>query len=305
MIRPSFVALVVAALVTSGVYAVNPVQWEVQRTLTKPAAQDAVSSPTAIDLGLAAYRVSYSVRELSSITALGPIDLRGPLETRVRGEQIVTTFPVVMLNEVASENVTNSQVRLNLSVDAQGRPQVAWSNAVYGVLQVGPSSFPVESIRTLLDFDVIGYQFGDYSLNTRFGLGDFQMWQSDFGTNTTRADGNRNGTIDAADFTVWRDQVTSNFGDLNLDGSVNGADYTLWQNSFAGPTVLAADANENEAIDAADYTVWRDRLFFATEAAVPAAVPEPAALAINAAVFGLGAAFSLDARARRLARSRS
>ncbi len=281
MIRPTFVVLLTAALITSIAHAVNPVLWDLDRTLTKPATVDAVSSPTAIDLGLAAYRVSYSVKELQSIPqGLGQIDMRGPLGTRVRGEQIVTTFPVMMLDELASETTTNTQVRLKLSVDAQGRPQVAWSDAVYGVLQLGPTSFPVQSIETLLDFDVIGYQFGDYSLNTRFGLGDLQKWQGDFATTTTRADGNRNGTIDAADYTVWRDLVTSNFGDLNLDGAVNGADYTLWLNSFGGPPALAVDANENEAIDAADYTVWRDRLFFATEAAVPAAVPEPATIAI-------------------------
>jgi hypothetical protein len=277
MIRSIVVALACAALFAHSAPATNPVLWDVDRTLTKPATSDSLSSPTAIDLGLAAYRVSYSIRELGSNSAFGSIDMRNPLGTRVRGEQIVTSFPVTMLlDEVASEAITNTQVRLSLSVDAQGRPQIVWSNAIYGEI----AGLPVGSIHSLIDFDVIGYQFGDYSLNSRFGLGDLMKWQSDFGTATTRADGNRNGTIDAADYNVWRDQVTSDFGDLNLDGTVNGADYTDWKNSFGGPPTKALDANENEAIDAADYTVWRDRLFFASEAVAPAAVPEPAAIAI-------------------------
>ncbi len=286
MIRFFVVALVAATLVTSNAPATNPVLWDVNRTLTKPTASDALSSPTAIDPGLAAYRVSYSVKVLQSMPqGLGQVDMRGSLGTRVRGEQIVTSFPLTsLLDEVASETTTNTQVRLKLSVDAQGRPQVTWSDAVYGVLQLGDLSFPVQSIETQLDFDIIGYQFGDYSLNSRFGLGDLMKWQSDFGTATTRADGNRNGTIDAADYTVWRDKVTSNFGDLNLDGSVNGADYTEWQNSFGGPPALAIDANENEAIDAADYTVWRDR---ATIGVTPTAVPEPTAIAIVVALISL------------------
>jgi hypothetical protein len=299
MIRLTFAALLATALVSATVHAVNPVQWDVNRTLTKPATTDALSSPTAIDLGLAAYRVSYSVRELAAITTLGDLNLRDSLGTLVRGEQIVTTFPTPVLNRVASESASGTQVRLNLSVDAQGRPQIAWTEAVYGVLQIG-TTYPVNGIRSQIDFDVVGYQFGDYSLNTRFGLGDFQRWRADFGTTTQRTDGNRNGLVDAADYTVWRDKVTSNFGDLNLDGAVNGSDYTLWRLNFGSPPTLALDANENEAIDAADYTVWRDRVTLAA-AAVPSAVPEPAAVTIAM----LTVLVSLSGRARRSVRSRS
>jgi hypothetical protein len=52
------------------------------------------------------------------------------------------------------------------------------------------------------------------------------------------ADFNGNGTIDAADYVVWRKNsglmsgATQSQGDANGDGSVNTADYDLWRASF-------------------------------------------------------------------------
>jgi hypothetical protein len=47
-------------------------------------------------------------------------------------------------------------------------------------------------------------------------------------------------------------------GDYNINGTVDAADYVLWRESLnqMGPG-LAADGNANNQIDAADYDVWR------------------------------------------------
>ena len=46
-------------------------------------------------------------------------------------------------------------------------------------------------------------------------------------------------------------------GDYNLDGTVNAADYTVWRDTLGSTTSLAADGNGNNAIDTGDYGVWK------------------------------------------------
>jgi hypothetical protein len=66
-------------------------------------------------------------------------------------------------------------------------------------------------------------------------------------------------------------------GDYNRDGSVDGADYIVWRRAMQGDVNLAADGSHNGVIDQADYDVWRTN-FGATAAGSAAsvqAVPEP------------------------------
>jgi hypothetical protein len=47
-------------------------------------------------------------------------------------------------------------------------------------------------------------------------------------------------------------------GDYNGDGTVNAADYTIWRDTLGSTTDLRANGdNSNNVIDAADYGVWR------------------------------------------------
>jgi hypothetical protein len=86
-------------------------------------------------------------------------------------------------------------------------------------------------------------------------------------------------------------------GDFNGDGSVDAADFTIWQDNFGSITSLGADANHNHVIDQGDFDIWR--IAFGSgggsgagggglRAALDVAVPEPStSLLAGSAILGL------------------
>jgi len=55
----------------------------------------------------------------------------------------------------------------------------------------------------------------------------------------------------------WSIAVPTIVGDYNDDGSVNAADYTVWRNTVGQGSNLAADGNNSGWIDTGDYAVWK------------------------------------------------
>lgn len=73
-------------------------------------------------------------------------------------------------------------------------------------------------------------------------------------------------------------------GDYNGDGTVDASDYTVWRDTLGSSSALAADGDGSGMVDQNDYIVWKDN-FGATASSSPAnppgaatlaAVPEPA-----------------------------
>lgn len=83
-------------------------------------------------------------------------------------------------------------------------------------------------------------------------------------------------------------------GDYNGDGSVGAADYTVWRDSFGSTTDLAADGDGNGVVNDDDRAFWAAR--YGSTAPTAAAIPEPASAGLLGAVLAVSA-FSAGRRA--------
>ncbi len=87
-------------------------------------------------------------------------------------------------------------------------------------------------------------------------------------------------------------------GDYNFDGTVNAADYTVWRNAMASDS-LVADGNSDGSITAADYQVWKSAFGLTLSSGsggfALSAVPEPSAIWLTL----LGGIMSLKTRRKR------
>ncbi len=120
-------------------------------------------------------------------------------------------------------------------------------------------------------------------------------------------------TVLQADMTpVTVTKVYAVAGDYNGNGTVDAADYVLWRDNVGSTTNLAADGNMNGVIDTADYMVWRSNfgtslptgsgssISGGASLSAGVSVPEPTGLLL--ALGGSIAALSVRVRGRRAAR---
>lgn len=67
-------------------------------------------------------------------------------------------------------------------------------------------------------------------------------------------------------------------GDYNGDGTVDAADYTVWRDTLGSQFLLAADGDGDNIVDQDDYTVWANN--FGSTLSPSVTVPEPSALVV-------------------------
>ena len=91
-------------------------------------------------------------------------------------------------------------------------------------------------------------------------------------------------------------------GDYNNSGTVDAADYTVWRDTLGSTTNLAANGNGNTVIDAGDYAVWKQNFGRTSGLGSAAGVPEPESIAL--VLTGLAAAVAVPFRKRHRPRHR-
>jgi hypothetical protein len=72
------------------------------------------------------------------------------------------------------------------------------------------------------------------------------------------------------------DEEPIKVGDYNRNGVVDAADYTVWRDTLGSTTNLLADGNANGMIDVGDYNVWKQQM----NTNVSPAVAEPSGFAL-------------------------
>ena len=78
-------------------------------------------------------------------------------------------------------------------------------------------------------------------------------------------------------------------GDFNNNGTVDAADYTIWRDTQGSTTDLRADGNGDRQVNEFDYAIWKSLFGTAYNdgPGVGATVPEPTS-ALYLAVAGMG-----------------
>lgn len=107
--------------------------------------------------------------------------------------------------------------------------------------------------------------------------------------------------LSSASGEIFEVAVTILNGDYNRDGKVDAADYTVWRDALGGTVtpLTGADGSGDGVVNAADYAVWRSNYGLSLGlGAVPQTAPEPAALTMVIALTSL-----LGCRGRRSART--
>jgi len=131
---------------------------------------------------------------------------------------------------------------------------------------------------------------GDYNRNGVVDAADYSVWRNSLGSTTSlAADGNGDNIVNQSDYAVWKNRlgltgvggVAQLAGDYNQDGTVDAADYTLWRNTLGSTTLLGADGNGNRVVDLADYVLWKTNFGAgAGGGAAASAAPEPSGLLV-------------------------
>ncbi len=170
---------------------------------------------------------------------------------------------------VGANNSTNLIVEVDTSAVGEWAGQVLIPN---NDADENPFVFAIQA--EVFDPDAPVGPPGDYSGDTLVDHRDYGVWKASFGTSNLDGDGNGDGVVNLADYTIARDNHGAGLvpnlvpGDFDNHGSVDSLDYDAWKSNY-GRRISLANDNGDGVVNLADYTMWRDNQGSSTAASVP------------------------------------
>lgn len=262
----------------SGVFTVDDGVW------TVPVEIDEQGTPTMADPNLAG-TFKQAMNQYHSAKFGMYSESAGAMHEVLMGGITINQYDWNSGTFVQDDDAPNTSQITSVVVDAQGEytqhllgafPVILDEHDYYLRLGANGEFFVAPGIPTfdngVIDFDqlpagdtVVGHVFGGLAANADHVRGNLDP----------------NVTSIASDM-VFAVTVSILEGDFNRDGLVDLADYTVWRNTLGAAVTSGthADASGNGMVDAADYTIWKSNLGLANTQPVslPAAtlqVPEP------------------------------
>jgi hypothetical protein len=204
----SVVVHLAALAMAPATWALNPVTWTYQQTIRRTDSSVSWTSPTAIDLGLAAYRWDYEITRATA-TALATVDILPQLGALRTGTGVTRDLPAVLVDQRLSEPTTGTAADLRIEVDAMGFGRATASNIALGTVNVLGFPIAISRIDLTATIRVEGFVLGDFNLDRVIDAGDYAVWAAAYGaTGDVLADADRDGVVDAGDYTIWRDRAS-------------------------------------------------------------------------------------------------
>jgi len=136
---------------------------------------------------------------------------------------------------------------------------------------------------------------GDVNSSGTADGNDVAALYASFGSPSWLMDMNVDGAVDIDDVsTMITELFRTVTGDFNVDGSVDAADYVLWRKGLgSGTTYSQGDADLDGDVDSDDLAAWQSAFGFvrqplmAGSGSAAHAVPEPGTLVLAAIVFAI------------------
>jgi len=126
---------------------------------------------------------------------------------------------------------------------------------------------------------------GDYNDNSVIDAADYTIWQDNLGLDSSVLSGNGSGgaTVRRMDYSRWKlnfGRSGAGVGDFNNDGVINAADFTVWQDNLGlSSSALNGNGSGAATVVQADYLLWKTNFeALATGPEGTTAVPEPTTL---------------------------
>jgi hypothetical protein len=212
--------------------AANPAEWTIIEQINRTDSTKSWTSPTPVDLNKMVWVYDLEITKLTgtvNVPIIGDITL--DVTSSIPADQRATSgemrnLPAVLLQDMLVHADSGTSADVFVQIDALGFGQAEFSNIVLGSMDVPVfGSRPIQRINVEASVSITGYDPGDY----------------------------------------------------NRDASIDAADYVLWRKTFlqTGPG-LAADGNNSEVVDLVDYDIWQEHFGqLADIGSAPTTVPEP------------------------------